>query len=57
MLRPVLLLMIAICFAGMNLGCASRDRSKSSLDNLWEQGYGYNNPNAEKARAQMRERE
>ena len=26
-------------------GCASK---KSELDKLWDQGYGYNNPNAEK---------
>lgn len=31
------------------LGCAS-DRNEHPMDNLWKQGYGYNNPNVDRLR-------
>lgn len=35
----------------MSVGCASRrDRDETAMDALWKQGYGYNNPNAERIR-------
>jgi hypothetical protein len=48
--RAATMLLLLLGLAG--LGCASRSRPpRSSADSeLWRQGYGFNNPNVERAR-------
>ncbi len=46
-MRTLGLMLATILFFGS--GCAS-DQPESEADRLWKQGYGYNNPNADRLR-------
>jgi outer membrane protein assembly factor BamE (lipoprotein component of BamABCDE complex) len=49
MLRQVLLLAVFFLLALLVAGCATPE-PKNPMNDLWRQGYGFNNPNAERIR-------
>ena len=40
--------LLIVVLVALTSGCVSNSDSDSELESLWEQGYGFNNPNAER---------